>query len=124
MKTQVVLNEPLADLCRRRCSRCVPDDRNAARGRVKFRFDEPEGRSLAAMGKRRITFPHPRCDRCEFLLLMKAIDRLIAREAQTDWLREPNVDLGGLSPAECIDQGAYGPVFMALFVLDPCGPVS
>jgi hypothetical protein len=124
MKTQVILNEPLADLCRRRCSRCAPDDHNGAGGRVPVLFDEPEDGPPAVIRKRRMTFPYPRCDRCEFLLLMQGIDRLIPREEQADWLREPNVDLGGLSPAECIEQGSYGPVFMALFFLDPCGPVS
>jgi hypothetical protein len=124
MKSRVTLSEPLADLCRRTCSRCVLDGGDAASCRGPALLGEPQGEPPLALWKRRISLPLPRCTRCEFLLLMEAIDHLIPAEAQTDWLKQPNLDLGGLCPAECIDAGNYEPIFEALFLLDPYGPVS
>jgi len=124
MKTQVTLSEPLAELCRRTCSLCAPDGGDAAPGSSPVLLDEPEDGSPPALRKRRISLPLPRCGRCQFLLLMEAIEHLIPAETLSDWLKEPNLDLGGLCPAECIDAGDYAPVFAALFFLDPYGPVS
>jgi hypothetical protein len=124
MKTQVTFSEPLAELCRRTCSRCAPDGGDAVPGSSPVLLDEPEHGSPPALRKRRISLPLPRCERCQFLLLMEAIEHLIPAEAQSDWLKEPNVDLGGLCPAEHIGAGNHEPVFTALFLLDPYGPVS
>ena len=66
----------------------------------------------------------PRCERCEFLLLIQAIELLVPVGDQPDWLERPNVDLDGRRPKECIDAGAYESVFTALNLLDPSGPVS
>jgi hypothetical protein len=124
MKTRVTLSEPLAELCRRYCSRCVPDGGDAAPGSHPVLLDEPQDESPSAIRKRRISLPLHRCGRCYFLLLMQAIEHLIPAETQSDWLKEPNADLDGLCPTECIDAGKYEPVFTALFLLDPYGPVS
>jgi hypothetical protein len=124
MTTSVVFSEPLAGLCCRRCAGCVPQNGDAADGRIPVLLDEPAGEAHAAVRKRRITLPFPRCERCDFLLLAQAIERLIPADEQREWLGRPNADLGGLTPAECMDAEAYEPVFMALFFLDPCGPVS
>jgi hypothetical protein len=72
------------------------------------------------------TFDHssPRCERCEFMLLIQAIEHLVPAEDLPDWLEKPNVDLDGRSPKECIDAGMYEPVFTTLCLLEPCGPVS
>lgn len=122
MTTRISLSEPLADLCDRSCARCArevagelcscppPEDPVEAR--------PPEIR------KRWINLPKPRCERCEFLLLIQAIKHLIPADDQPDWLGQPNVDLGGQSPKECIDAGAYEAVFTTLCLLDPLGPVS
>jgi hypothetical protein len=124
MNTQTVLSEPLAEVCYRRCSRCLPGDGDAAPRRIPVLLDETGGGPPGAVPKYRITLPYPRCERCEFLLLMQAIERLIPAEDRSEWLKQPNMDLGGLRPVDCIDAGVYEPVFMALFFLDPCGPVS
>ena len=80
MKTQVILSEPLADLCRHICRRCAPDGGDAAPGGSPFLLDEPQDGPLAAIRKRRISLPQPRCERCEFLLLMLAIEHLVPAE--------------------------------------------
>ena len=66
----------------------------------------------------------PRCKQCEMLLLLQAVDRLIPADEIDDWLKETSVDLSGRTPAECIDAADYEPVFIALFLRHPGGPVS
>ena len=124
MKTQVILSEPLADPCHHTCRRCVRTAgtpplvaaRSCSTSLKMDRSRRPESAGSACRS--------PRCERCEFLLLMLAIEYLIPAEELPDWLKQPNVDLGGLCPAECIESGVYEPIFTALFRLDPCGPVS
>ena len=77
-----------------------------------------------AIRTRWVNLPLPRCGRCEFMLLMEAAKHIIPAEGHADWLSQRNPDLGGRTPTECIDASDYDPVFTALFLLDPCGPVS
>ncbi len=74
--------------------------------------------------RRWFNLPKPRCERCEFLLLIQAIENLVPIEELLDWLEQPNLDLEGRSPKECIEAGDYESVFRTLFLLDPLGPVS
>jgi hypothetical protein len=122
MTTRISLSEPLADLCDRSCARCVRESAGEP-----CSCAPPEGPAEARpleIRKRWINLPKPRCERCEFLLLIQAIEHLLPVEDLPEWLEQPNVDLGGQSPKECIDAGAYDSVFRAVCLLDPCGPVS
>ena len=122
MTTRIPLSEPLADLCDRSCARCVKE----VAGEL-CSCTPPEGPSESRpleIQKRWVNLPKPRCERCEFLLLIKAIEHLIPTEDLPDWLEQPNMDLDGRSPKDCIDAGAYESVVTTLFLLDPCGPVS
>jgi hypothetical protein len=122
MTTRISLSEPLADLCDRSCARCVRESAGASCSCASL-----EGLAEATpleSRKRWIALPNPRCERCEFLLLIEAIEHLIAAEDLRAWLEQPNFDLDGRSPSECIGAGDYEPLFTALCLLDPSGPVS
>ena len=108
--------------CDRSCARCVRESAGDP-----CTCTPPEGPAEARpleIRKRWVNLPKPRCERCEFLLLIQAIEHLVPVEDQPDWLDQPNVDLDGRSPKECIDAGAHEAVFTALCLLDPSGPVS
>jgi hypothetical protein len=118
MTTRISLSEPLADLCDRSCARCVQEcagDTCAC---------TPAEATPLEIRKRWVNLPKPRCEQCEFLLLIQAIEHLVPVKEQSDWREQPNVDLDGCRPNECIDAGDYEPVFRALCLLDPTGPVS
>ena len=121
MTTRISLSEPLAELCARSWHRCIrevagnPCSCTAAEGPA-------EARPLE-MWKRWVNLPKPRaCGQCEFLLLVQAIDHLVPVEEQRDWLAQPNMDLDGRSPDECLGAAAYEAVFTALCLLDPSRP--
>ncbi len=124
MTTRISLSEPLADLCDRSCARCVRESAGDP-----CSCAPPEGNADSRpleIRKRWINLPKPRrCERCEFLLLVQAIEHLVPVEDLPGWLDQPNVDLDGRRPKDCIDAGAFESVFTALCLLeDPSGPVS
>jgi hypothetical protein len=122
MTTRLSLSEPLADLCDRTCARCI---REIAGQQCSCPPPEVTAEARPAeIQKRWFSLPLPRCERCEFMLLIQAIEHLVPAEDLPDWLEKPNVDLDGRSPKECIDAGMYEPVFTTLCLLEPCGPVS
>jgi hypothetical protein len=122
MTTRISLSEPLADLCDRSCARCVRENAgDPCSCPPPEGFAEPRPLEIR---RRWVNLPKPRCERCEFLLLIQAIEHLVPVEDQPDWLEQPNVDLDGRGPKECIDAGAYEAVFRTLCLLDPLGPVS
>ncbi len=125
MTTRILLPEALADPCNRKCNRCASGGEDAASctGPPVPPDGPPEARA-SEIRAQWVNLPLPRCERCEFLLLVQAIEHLIPAEELPDWLEGPNLDLGGRRPLECIEAGDYNPVFTALFLLDPCGPVS
>jgi Protein of unknown function (DUF2384) len=112
----------LADLCDRSCARCVKEVAgelcSCTPPDVSAEARPPE------IQKRWFNLPKPRCERCEFLLLIQAIEHLVPAEDLRDWLEQPNMDLDGRSPKDWIDAGDYEAVFTTLFLLDPLGPVS
>jgi hypothetical protein len=122
MTTRISLTEPLAELCDRSCARCVRE--SAGDPCSCAPLDDAIETNPLQIRKRWINLPKPRCERCEFLLLIQAIEHLIPAEDQRDWLEQPNFDLDGRSPNECIGAGGYDPVFKAICLLDPSGPVS
>src|SRR3954447_15875520 len=105
MTTRIALSEPLADLCERRCSRCLPEGEDAPPGHCRALFDAAPDVPLPEIRERWIDLPHPRCSQCEFLLLVLAIERLVPPADLDGWLTQPNVDLEGRSPADCISAG-------------------
>jgi hypothetical protein len=122
MTTRISLSEPLADLCDRTCARCV---REVAGNPCACTPPEVSADARPTeIRKRWVNLPKPRCERCEFLLLIQAIEHLIPAEDLPDWLEQPNLDLDGRSPKDWIDAGDYESVFTTLFLLDPLGPVS
>jgi hypothetical protein len=112
----------LADLCKRVCAPCARE--NTADPCVCTPSDDCSEAPPLEIRKRWVNLPKPRCARCEFLLLIQAIERVVPIEDQLDWLERPNLDLSGRCPKECIDAGVYEPVFNALWLLDSTGPVS
>ena len=122
MTTRISLSEPLADLCDRSCAHCIKEVAgeacSCAPPEIPAEARSPE------IQKRWFSLPKPRCERCEFMLLIQAIEHLVPAEDLGAWIEEPNVDLDGRSPKECIDAGNYESVFATLCMLDPCGPVS
>jgi hypothetical protein len=121
MTARILLPEVLAELCSRKCSPCANE---AACSCPVLESDGPVEDRTTAMQTRWVNLPLPRCGRCEFMLLMEAVKHLLPAEEHADWLSQRNPDLSGRAPTECIDAGDYDPVFRALFLLDPCGPVS
>ena len=121
MTPRIVLPEALADLCDRKCTPCANE---AACSCPVLGDYGPMHDRTTAIRTRWVNLPLPRCGRCEFLLLMEAVEHLIPADEQADWLSQPNFDLDGRTPTECIDASDYDPVFTVLFRLDPCGPVS
>jgi hypothetical protein len=122
MTTRISLSEPLADLCDRSCARCARESTGDPCPCTPHE-GAAEARPLE-IRKRWVSLPKPRCERCEFLLLIQAIEHLVPVGDQSDWLEQPNVDLDGRRPKECIGAGAYESVFTTLCLLDPSGPVS
>ena len=113
MSASVSLSGPLADLRKAGCAYCSahPNALGSELGPL-------------AVAERWRLAARRRCNRCEFLILLQAIDNLVPEEEVEDWLKEPNVDLGGRTPMECIDAADYEPLFTAICLLNPGGPVS
>ena len=78
MTTRISLSEALADLCDRTCDRCI---REIAGQQCSCPPPEtpPEARPLEIQ-KRWFNLPMPRCERCEFMLLIQAIEHLVPAE--------------------------------------------
>lgn len=122
MPASLSLSGPLAQLRKHGCPHCSPPEAGAAPTEPSVEADLKSGPHV--FRQRWEGLSKPRCKQCEMLLLLQAIDRLVPVEEIDDWLKETSVDLSGRTPAECIDAGDYEPVFMALFLLHPHGPVS
>jgi hypothetical protein len=55
---------------------------------------------LTIRQNRWFSLPKPRCERCEFMLLIQAVEHLVPAEDLRHWLEKPNVDVDGRSPTE------------------------
>lgn len=84
------------------------------------------GSACASSGQEKVA-DEPRgrvCDQCLCRLLLNAIGKVVEASDVPDWLEQPNPDLEGRCPRECIVTGRYEPVFEALWLLDPEVEVS
>jgi hypothetical protein len=133
MSVRVLLSPLLAHLCEDVCSNCAqvqPGEVLAGENRPVMTDWQAQARSsaaaapMSAVHKRLVKLPLPGCPRCEFLLLLQAIENLIPPEEAADWLKRSNVDLGGRTPVECIEARDYAPVFCALFLLEGVQPAA
>jgi hypothetical protein len=134
MSVRVLLCPALADLCEDVCTQCSQTPPGAAlagetpavtrESPSATRSSANAAQPITAMHKRLVKLPLPRGTRCEFLLLLQAIENLLPAEEADDWLKQPNVDLGGRSPLGCIDARDYAPVFGALFLLEGVQPAA
>jgi len=130
MQNHLKLPEQLADLCLQVCNRCGPT--TATDLPISQVNDSQRARFLDAVPeehkenvrRRLVKLPLQECSRCDFPLLLHAIEDLIPIEDVASWLNEPNLDLDGRSPRQCIDQNDYGSVFHALWFVNPSTAVS
>jgi hypothetical protein len=130
MQNRLKLPESLAQVCQDVCERCGPTTSAALPNSISsdaYRqafLDATPDRHKETVRMRMVNLPLAKCSRCDFPLLLHAIEDLIpAREIST-WMNEPNLDLGGRSPRQCIDQNDFGAVFHALWFVYPSTAVS
>jgi hypothetical protein len=130
MQNRLKLPEKLAHLCVEVCNRCGPttstelpisDGNNSCHEAL---IDATPDIHKETVRKRLVNLPLPKCSRCDFPLLLHAIEDLIPVEDLATWLNEPNLDLSSRSPRQCIDQNDYSAVFHALWFVYPTTAVS
>ena len=132
MSARVLLSHNLADLCEDVCSQCSSEQSGLILTDGSVKKAAPPmpigGADTAANGpiseirRHVVSLPKQGCSRCNFILLLQAIDHLVSAEDIADWLKQPNIDLDGRSPAECIEAREYAPVFQALFLIETTQP--
>src|SRR5712671_3280093 len=130
MQNRLKLPENLAGLCLEVCNRCGPTTstelpiENGNHLHLEALLDAIPDVYKESVRTRLINLPLPKCSRCDFPLLLHAIEDLIPVGDLSIWLDEPNLDLGGRSPRQCIDQNDFGAVFHALWFVYPTTAVS
>ena len=64
------------------------------------------------------------CARCTLAPLLQAVAGTIPAADLDGWLKQPNDDLEGRTPRECMEVGDFDAVFHALWLREELGPVS
>src|SRR3954453_8345677 len=113
------LPEYLSQMCEARCRTCydllgaVP-----AEG-----AEDPPAAQDGPAQRPHFDLLEERCRRCYFLLLLEGITKALRGKDVPEWMERPNPYLDGHTPRERIDAGDYLPVFEALWLQEPEGPV-